>query len=1552
MVAIGKPAQADRVIIDSGASGSFCVEGTPLSNAKATRRIISSAGSQKLVGRAMGDWGCLKGTVALQGLRTGLASVSQITDHYQAFLVFTPTEVFAIPKANLEGILQDEFKIGKRDATGLYIGHVGDMTEVLTTERGFQNPTTSPVGATLAVHEHHAAEGQQAHYALAVRQRSQAHTRRHAIPRRVKDLSGQLRDGEGRPRRRGPGRVRDVYPSKDMTVGRFPLRPSPIRNTSTAQGAPEQVRFIDVCCGIGGFTSAGILAGWKPVASIDYCKSWAKRFHWDYSHPFVKANICKWKERNRLVHTYKNIDVCLFSPPCQPYSAAGLKRSGGKRSKVVGAGLDLILGWKPSLVVIECAASFLNPETNPVYKEQVLPRLSVAGYDVYVVNSGALECGMGVSHSRVLIVATNYPRGDALERHVGALGRQRPTAPAQTSSLSSLDQTTYEPRHENAGRIGGTVEPTRDRQLALGIAGSGPHWPRQALNVLMLCGIERHLRGRNPVGATKQAGTPACGDGSQGIDAQAVARTNARFLQGYQGGQTLPAHYASARSRRVNRGAQMGKHSQRTATKLARAFKSLRATSKNTLKKVRRNGYAPESEGMCPNEGCDTPPRNGLARAALINLVIHTDSMHHAVPSMGHKRVHAQVFVDECTRYAWVETYESGSHADFSRMLKRAEHKIRSQHMESKEYSDRRMTGQGRPVIHYFSEQSSEIVNAQLHRAKLARISTSESHDSSIAKSSNGLAKQAAHSMLAISTSLMVGAELPHVLWADAYKMAASIYNTKGHSANRGKSPYEMYYGKPPGDVVRKRFSGRNSSAHEGRSERKKRSKLRASSRPYTYMGTSSGGRPRRPSFKPPAHKSGRTKNHARAERSTHKNGANRSPSDRAAPENKKGTDTAGPIDGPGATEGDTWGYACYSPEECAKHFAKYQSIIYLALDGVSECAAKLALAANRGFPTGKTGFIAPMVQTKHQDLGIAKANLLSEMRVATPVHLRPSTGLNVPVNIALAYSAAQKTAESDKFRPDTSIFTAACWGVLKWVSRHLRCIADLCPHRSSESMESRHSVSLLNAQPTSNHKGSNDAMAGGGPMQCIPCDDADPVTVSGFTHAGHTHRNQSVNDGQTPVGRLPYGMEGWQHTHLRPEVLYCPECQIVCPTRNVPSKCYALEYEGQCDGFIREETNHDPPQPGEWDLDTKLIELIEMSMGAMEMPKNAEAYTHLELAMQMLAFTRAGELTIREMFDRRRKDGFPTVHAKDCPYLNHDEPYANETTSGTRTRQDPVRASSDEPMETTAIDAGESKTNTTDPPRPPHAGAGQLDLETYLLGCSETLTDEQLDAEGMGFCMMMCEETELLEPSFPTHQELDELEEKLDPSVRRKHSVSLLVARPDTNHKGSNDMANKSARGQTRNTTRDETLGRPPLQRTGRIGILHAENDYLLREQARLEQVWSDNNQGKLYIDSAVKDTRIEALKASQARVSTELARAENERDRRNDRITTLLNLIGRTAAAQVEGIVKSTMHVGMQDLVRMVHISVSLRVPPGMDQPCGSRARVAGRSLEFNTP
>ena len=79
----------------------------------------------------------------------------------------------------------------------------------------------------------------------------------------------------------------------------------------------------------------------------------------------------------------------------------------------------------------------------------------------------------------------------------------------------------------------------------------------------------------------------------------------------------------------------------------------------------------------------------------------------------------------------------------------------------------------------------------------------------------------------------------------------------------------------------------------------------------------------------------------------------------------------------------------------------------------------------------------------------------------------------------------------------------------------------------------------------------------------------------------------------------------------------------------------------------------------GEWELDTKLIELLETGMNHREVPY--EAYTHLDLVHQMLRFLHVGELTIQDMFERRRKDGFPTCHAAYCKYADHDEPYAEE---------------------------------------------------------------------------------------------------------------------------------------------------------------------------------------------------------------------------------------------------------------------------------------------------
>ncbi|OUW43791.1 hypothetical protein CBD41_06710, partial [bacterium TMED181] len=307
-----RTAEIDTVIIDSGASESFCMEGTPLENVRAACRTISSAGNQTLEGRAVGDWGCLKSTVTVRNLRQGLASVGRMTDDHQAILLFTSNKVYAVPERHLGNYLQAKYEIGERDDRGLYTSTIQQINEVLSLGRGFRSPRQKGVGAS-ATPYCHAAEGRGRHYALTVLQETTNQSRAQ-IPKHVCNLSRHLRYQEGRLQRRGPSRTKGVHPLKQPARGVRPSHPVSNRTTSGGCGDPtkgregqiepqkRRVRFIDLCCGIGGFTSAGILAGWEPVASVDFCKSLAKDFVWNFAHPFERVNLIKKDARMTLTN--------------------------------------------------------------------------------------------------------------------------------------------------------------------------------------------------------------------------------------------------------------------------------------------------------------------------------------------------------------------------------------------------------------------------------------------------------------------------------------------------------------------------------------------------------------------------------------------------------------------------------------------------------------------------------------------------------------------------------------------------------------------------------------------------------------------------------------------------------------------------------------------------------------------------------------------------------------------------------------------------------------------------------------------------------------------------------------------------------------------------------------------------------------------------------------------------------------------------------------------------------------------------------------------------
>ena len=221
----------------------------------------------------------------------------------------------------------------------------------------------------------------------------------------------------------------------------------------------------------------------------------------------------------------------------------------------------------------------------------------------------------------------------------------------------------------------------------------------------------------------------------------------------------------------------------------------------------------------------------------LINQVIHTDTMHRRVPSMK-KHTLTQTFIDEATRYAWVEFFTSRTYRDFSDMLTRAEARMRAQHRESAEYKALRDTGRGRPVLNYFSDHASEMVGAK-QRARLAQRFMTLTIVSPSAKLSNGIAERANRTLLDVARSILIGSELPIAFWAEAFEMACDIYNRTEHAANGGKSPYEVYFGHPPKDINRMKTFGCKCFVHEDKDRRRVKSEMDETKESCVYLGMS-----------------------------------------------------------------------------------------------------------------------------------------------------------------------------------------------------------------------------------------------------------------------------------------------------------------------------------------------------------------------------------------------------------------------------------------------------------------------------------------------------------------------------------------------------------------------------------------------------------------------------------------------------------------------------------------------------------------------------------------
>ena len=403
---------------------------------------------------------------------------------------------------------------------------------------------------------------------------------------------------------------------------------------------------------------------------------------------------------------------------------------------------------------------------------------------------------------------------------------------------------------------------------------------------------------------------------------------------------------------------------------------------------------------------------------------------------------------------------------------------------------------------------------------------------------------------------------------------------------------------------------------------------------------------------------------------------------------------------------------------------------------------------------------------------------------------------------------------------------------------------------RSRPAPETRHSESLLVARPDSNHPGSNDAAT----------HEAAPSDASGLT--------------QDEWDALVHPLYGGA-------VLFpCPECDQLCHRDSyIVTDFVALKGETEnSDAFINRLGIETEALEEVLTPNTKLSDLLENSVEWITCSPNYGydehvALHHIKLAQEALKGTSRDVTLGKWLAQARAADTRNCGHHFMC---KHHAIYRL-------------------PTNVNLLDEGNFA---------PSGATADMEVD-------KGFTDADALATASGHCMICLDSTpRALRHATQSQQLQEEIDEKLDPSQVRKHSVSLLVARPDTNHPGSNDsMASQS-------TTQSRHLTGIELQRAT-VVRLQSRNEQLLQRQAELEEEWSERHGGAFYADSSERDSAIDRIREERGRVGTQLAHAEQVYRRASARRQAILEAVTSGIRKRIDDIVMHTMDIGLRDVL-----------------------------------
>ena len=180
----------------------------------------------------------------------------------------------------------------------------------------------------------------------------------------------------------------------------------------------KNFNFIDLFAGAGGLSCGLVMAGLKPIESVEIMPDAVETYKYNFSK-ITNENIAPKDIRldsvkENIINSHKNKHINLIAGgfPCQGFSMAGNRVINDPRNSLYEDMLDVVKGLKPDYVLMENVEG-LRSMLGGAVEQKIIEDYLNLGYKINVAVLNSADYGVAQLRKRVIFIgnkigATNY----------------------------------------------------------------------------------------------------------------------------------------------------------------------------------------------------------------------------------------------------------------------------------------------------------------------------------------------------------------------------------------------------------------------------------------------------------------------------------------------------------------------------------------------------------------------------------------------------------------------------------------------------------------------------------------------------------------------------------------------------------------------------------------------------------------------------------------------------------------------------------------------------------------------------------------------------------------------------------------------------------------------------------------------------------------------------------------------------------------------------------------------------------------------------------------